>query len=260
MSRPKALTAEQRRQRIQSATQGFASADQALDERREQERGEVLLVPLDRIQPRARDTRPLNAQHVEALAESIQVLGLLQPLVVDERSRLLAGGHRLGALRRYRETQPQSFAQQFPSGIPARVMPFDADTEPERALTVEIAENEQRRDYTPPEIRALADRLLAAGYVETRGRPRKGEKALRPALEVIVGKSLRTLRKHLNLPTPSPQKGGSPSAFLGGARQLTTAKTALEGWLRQEPQTSAQKRLAKQLPEFLELLANAINE
>ena len=32
----------------------------------------------------------------------------------------------------------------------------------------------------------------------SKGRPAKGEKALRPALEVIMGKSLRTVRRYLN--------------------------------------------------------------
>ena len=31
-----------------------------------------------------------------------------------------------------------------------------------------------------------------------KGRPAKGEKALRPALETIIGKSIRTVRRYLN--------------------------------------------------------------
>jgi ParB family chromosome partitioning protein len=77
-------------------------------------------------------------------------------------------------------------------------MDFDAEAEPERALQVEVAENEKRRDYTALEARTLAERLRAAGYVDVKGRPTKGEKALRPALEVIMGKSLRTVRRYLN--------------------------------------------------------------
>ena len=44
-------------------------------------------------------TRPLRASHVVALAESIAVLGLLEPLIVDTLGHLLAGAHRLAALR-----------------------------------------------------------------------------------------------------------------------------------------------------------------
>lgn len=45
------------------------------------------------------DTRPLNARHVVELAESIAVLGLLEPIVVDTSGHVLAGGHRLAALQ-----------------------------------------------------------------------------------------------------------------------------------------------------------------
>ena len=55
-------------------------------------------LPLDRIQLRETNTRELQQQHVAALAESIAVLGLLEPLVVDQGGRLLAGGHRLAAI------------------------------------------------------------------------------------------------------------------------------------------------------------------
>jgi len=53
---------------------------------------------LDAIKPRSQDTRPLNEAHVESLAESIAVLGLIEPLVTDQSGRLLAGGHRLAAI------------------------------------------------------------------------------------------------------------------------------------------------------------------
>ena len=43
-------------------------------------------------------TCPLNLAHVEALAESIAALGLIEPLVVDKQGRLLTGGHQLAAI------------------------------------------------------------------------------------------------------------------------------------------------------------------
>jgi hypothetical protein len=39
------------------------------------------------------DARALNPRHVVDLAESIAVLGLLEPVVVDTSGQLLAGGH-----------------------------------------------------------------------------------------------------------------------------------------------------------------------
>ncbi|NJN49605.1 MAG: hypothetical protein HC805_07365 [Alkalinema sp. RL_2_19] len=68
-------------------------------------------------------------------------------------------------------------------------------------MAIEASENEKRRDYTPGEVRELADRLVAAGYRKTEGRPKKGEKALIPSLSVIVGKSHRTLHRYLEEPT-----------------------------------------------------------
>jgi len=154
---------------------------------------------LDAIQDRQQSTRPLRPPHVEALAESISVLGLLEPLVVDRKGRLLAGGHRLAALKYLQTNSPETFAEHFPNDqIPVRVMDFDATENPDRALECEVAENEHRQDYTRSEVRALADRLRQAGYVDRPGRPMKGEKALRPALKVIVGKSLGTVRRYLN--------------------------------------------------------------
>ncbi len=147
-------------------------------------------LPLDRIQERETNTRELRQRHVAALAESIAVLGLLEPIVVDQGGKLLAGGHRLAAIRWLRDSNPTAYTQLFPGEqVPVRIMKFDAQVETELALAVEIAENEQRRNYTPAEVRMLADRLRKAGYADLKGRPAQGQKALRPALGIIVGKT-----------------------------------------------------------------------
>jgi len=159
--------------------------------------GNNALMSLDAIKPRDVDTRPFNSAHVEALAESIAALGLIEPLAVDKQGRLLAGGHRLAAISQLKETDLEIFNQHFAAGVPVRVMEFDAAAEPSRALEVEIAENEQRRDYTPSEVRAIAARLREAGYKDGKGRPKAGEKALAPALQTIIGKSRRTVMSYL---------------------------------------------------------------
>lgn len=145
------------------------------------------------------DTRPLNPAHIEALADSIAVVGLIAPIAVDSRGRLLAGGHRRAAIALLREQDSEAFAKQFPDGqVPIRRYDFDSETEPDKALAIEATENEKRRDYTPSEVRAIADRLRAVGYRDAPGKPKKGEKALRPALELIIGKSIRQVRRYLN--------------------------------------------------------------
>ena len=190
------------REMLDSATtagEAISHQDREKEAADAQERVTQSLMPLGKILERTSDTRELKDQHVSELADSIAVLGLLEPLVVDSKGRVLAGGHRKAAILLLSERDPQVYAQLFPNDlVPVRVMDFDASQQPERALSVEIAENEKRRDYTALEARTLAERLRNAGYVDVKGRPAKGEKALRPALEVIMGKSLRTVRRYLN--------------------------------------------------------------
>jgi ParB family transcriptional regulator, chromosome partitioning protein len=159
-------------------------------------------LPLDQITDRpGGDTRPLNPAHVEALAESIAAVGLIQPIAVDSQGRLLAGGHRRAAIVQLQSTNPNAFSQWFGAGVPVHRFDFDASQDEARALAIEASENEKRRDYTPGEVRELADRLVAAGYRATEGRPKKGEKSLIPSLAVIVGKSHRTIHRYLDVPT-----------------------------------------------------------
>jgi ParB family transcriptional regulator, chromosome partitioning protein len=143
------------------------------------------------------DTRPLNQPHVEALAESIAAVGLIQPIAVDIKGNLLAGGHRRAAIYHLSVFDPEAFNNHFGSGIPIRRYDFDASQDTEMALAIEATENEKRRDYTPEEVKDLADRLKLAGYNYTSGRPKKGQKSLIPSLSVIVGKSDKTIRRYL---------------------------------------------------------------
>ncbi len=166
-------------------------------------------VSLDQIQSLETRTRALNSRHVRALAESIAAVGLIHPPALDRQGRLLAGAHRLAALRWLQSQDPPRFQELFGEGVPVRRMDFDAEADAQLALAVEISENERRRDYSSGEIVKLADRLQQAGfhYSAGGGRPKGGTKALMPALELIVGKSVRQLRRTLNpAGPPSPPK------------------------------------------------------
>lgn len=219
-------------------------------------------LPLDRIQDRETNTRELRLYHVEALAESIAVLGLLEPLVVDQGGRLLAGGHRLAAIKLLQDSNPAAYTQHFPGAqVPVRTMGFDAQVDTERALAIEIAENEQRRDYTPSEVRLLAERLRSAGYADLKGRPTKGQKALRQALGVIVGKNLSTIRRYLN--QEETEKSRSPKRLFTDRDDLRQAKHLLERWVKNTAdsrETTAEHQLAADLPQVLELIAAAIEQ
>jgi ParB family transcriptional regulator, chromosome partitioning protein len=218
------------------------------------------LMAFDQIKDRKVDTRPLDPAHVEQLAESIAVLGLLEPLVVDIKGVLLAGAHRKSAMAQIRERSPEAYATQFPKNLtPVRVMPFDSEQDPDLALQIEISENEKRRDYTPTEIRALAERLRQSGYTDVPGRPAKGEKRLRPAIEVIVGKSLRQVRRILNEneKTRTHDRVSSKQLVLG---QL---ESVAERWLdlpASEKQEESDELLSKQVVRLLKLVRSAINQ
>ncbi len=155
-------------------------------------------VPLPQIQDRRHNLRDAVTSHVEYLLESIQHYGLIEPIVVDQTLRLLAGLNRLVALRQLYTEDPDTFERLFPhTQIPVRIMAFIADEDPQLAMAIEIAENAQRRNYTPAEIDRHAQRLIKSGYTVTNGRPKKGEKPIGPALSAVIGCSTRTMRRHL---------------------------------------------------------------
>jgi ParB family transcriptional regulator, chromosome partitioning protein len=188
----------------------------------------VSFLPLTKILDRVTDTRELKLQHVEDLMMSMAVLGLLEPLVVDIRGRLLAGGHRKAAIYLLKERMPTEYAARFPNeSIPVFTLPFDADLEPDLALQVEIAENEKRRDYTRAEVKVLAERLKSAGYSDTQGRPVKGDKPLRPALQVIIGKSIRTVQRYLN---DNTEKSTTNVRLFSDLDAVSSLKTSLDKW------------------------------
>jgi ParB family transcriptional regulator, chromosome partitioning protein len=224
------------------------------------EREQAASAPLDSIVDRNQDTRPLNPIHVENLAESISVLGLLEPLVVDLHRRLLAGGHRKAAITLLRISNPDVFEKQFPDGlVPIRIMPFDADEDPERALQCEIAENEQRRDYTNSEIKTIAEKLIQAGFVAVKGRPKKGQKALMPALSVVVGKSIRRIQQYME---GSENSGGTKTekstklfALLKSAkRSLSSSREIVADMPRTNAIQNTLENMLMQLEEVLDVL------
>jgi hypothetical protein len=212
-----------------AAAAGRAQAKQAA-EWSEREGAIRQKLSLDSIQPRpGGDTRPLNPGHVVDLAESIDAVGLIEPLAVDSDGHLLAGAHRLVALQILAERDPEArvhawlhatgldalsrlpvsaaeranrlkaLATLETAEVPVIVFPFRAAEDPARALAVETTENTQRRPYTREEVLSLVQRLRVAGYVERDGRPKTGEKALRPALSVILRKSPNTIRRLLGV-------------------------------------------------------------
>ena len=177
------------------------------------------IVGLDDIIARQSDLRVLRPSHVKDLAASIATVGLIQPPAVDVKGRLLAGEHRRAALALLRavsgsveavaeewsELEAEDHARiaagwkhhGFDKGVPVRRMPFDAEEDRALALAVEATENEKRTDFSKEEVREVVEKLKAAGFRATVGRPKKGEKALSPQLAIIFGKSQRQVFNYL---------------------------------------------------------------
>ena len=225
----------------------------------------TLTLKLSQIIKRKTDTRNLHLKHVEALAESIAVLGLLEPLVVDSQNRLLAGGHRLAAIRLLKEQNPQAYRTHFSNeAIQVRIMPFDTESDPDLALQVEVAENEHRRDYTPSEVRALADRLQKQGYKLLKGRPREGEKSLVLALAFVINKSKRTVERYLKEKNLDVTHQSTTTVALCQERTaLKSTYKNLRIWekaLTEEPETPKRKSLAKKIPHMMRLIDETIAE
>ncbi len=213
------------------------------------------LIPLTEIIDRSVDTRPLNLAHVESLTESIATLGLIQPIAVDNQGRLLAGGHRRAAISNLQQTNPAAFAQYFSEGIPIHRYDFDASQDADLALAIEASENEKRRDYTPAEVRDLADRLKAAGYHHTQGRAKTGDKPLLPSLATIVGKSERQIKRYL-ADEPVEKLNGTCVPF--SQKYLKQAISSLQQYLDAELATPAERELLEELPGLIERLEMAV--
>ena len=224
---------------------------------------EVGLMSLADILGRAggQDTREPTTDAVDALAESIDALGLLEPLIVDRQGHLLAGKTRLMSLRRLSAKDSDRWAR-----VPVRRMDFDAETEPARALAVEVAENEQRRDYTAAEVRALAERLKAAGFHATAGRPRTGTKALLPALGAVVGKSKRTLLRMLADDAEGDNEKAAPPLVMTLTDACARLRRALAAFDRIASDmalvdlTPAQRRAVEDSAQLAKLLARIVTE
>lgn len=124
----------------------------------------VVRIPLSDIVIEARTRRDMG--DIEALALSIDHLGLLHPIVVDSQNKLIAGERRLRAARKLK----------WPD-IPAnRVKSLDDAL---LALAAERDENTCRKDFLPSEAVEHGKKLeeLERPKAKERERARKGEQA-----------------------------------------------------------------------------------
>ena len=191
----------------------------------------AITLGIDTILLRESSSRVLDSAHVISLAESISTLGLLEPIIVDETGCLLAGNHRLAALKILAIQDPEARKREFarrvcfseaklpttgklgkflerigdlvpgkisPDAIPVQVIAISDDKTEKSALAIEAAENNVRRQYSKAEIQNLARRFRDAGYIETKGRPKEGQKTVLSALEAALGRSKRQIQRILS--------------------------------------------------------------
>lgn len=247
-----------------STAETISIQDQAVEAKAEEDRSQKTLMALSRIKPRHQDTRPIQQNHVQELRESIAALGLIEPLVIDSQGLLLAGGHRLTAIHQLQEVNPDIFNRHFPgTQIPVRMMAFSADSDPELALQVELAENEKRVNYSKDQIERLAERLRSLNYREIKGRPKKGEKALGPALAVAIGVSTRYVRKVLNDQKNDPEKNRNSVPIFPELSLLKNIERDLKKLIEHEfseKESPIQADLLNALPDFLDKVQARIRE
>ena len=96
-------------------------------------------IPIERIQVDEEVRVRKDIGNLEPLQESIAAVGLINPLLIDERDNLVAGYRRLCACRNLGWQE-----------VDVRVIEFGGDEL--GMLDIEIAENFFRKDFSPQEI------------------------------------------------------------------------------------------------------------
>jgi hypothetical protein len=190
-------------------------------------------IALDAIHDRATNLRPVYEDRARALAGNIALFGIIQPIAVDTNNRLLAGDHRRRALKILRELAewPDRASTLMPGlddetlgkvltawrrygyedGVPVHRVKVDALADPAAAKAIELSENTLRENFTKEEVKNAYKELVAAGYRHTVGRPKKGEKAIGPQLELLYGRGSRTITTYI-AEVKAEMEGPPPSA------------------------------------------------
>lgn len=170
-------------------------------------------VRLDKIRVEGRHRRELG--DIAALAESIEAIGLLHPVVVRTDNVLVAGERRVAAYKRLcRET------------IPARVVDVESLARGERD------ENFCRKDFTPSEMVSVA--RAVEEEVEAAAAKRKKESRAKPGEKVGARKGAGKL--------PAPKKGDTRdhlAALVGTSGRTFEKASDVVDAARKEPEKYA---------------------
>lgn len=138
-------------------------------------------IAVDRIRTDEEERIRADIGNLKPLQESIEKVGLINPLIIDEGNTLVAGYRRLQACKNL--------------GIKeVEVSVIECDGDPLKRLDVEVAENFFRKDFTPEEI--LSTEVKRREIIESRRK--KG-----------LFERLWLWFKSLFTATPSPEKNHS---------------------------------------------------
>ena len=183
--------------------------------------------------------RTPSVSKVVDLAKNISTSKLLQPLCVDNKNRVLAGMHRLMALRmlatppdqrkKWIEEQLKSkklrgvltddhvkLVARIHSGKPdeVQVQSFNFSSKRRKnrgvAEKIELDENEQRSDLSAEEIKGLVERLKEEGFTNTKGPRKDGVPSLNKKVAKLLGKSVSQAKRYINKTELSEKSSRAP--------------------------------------------------
>ncbi len=173
----------------------------ALESIRSEQEGVAEHLPLeDFIEP------PWNCwkttdKRIRELAEDIRRRGLLEPILIDVENIVLAGKHRVLALRQLQEQNPAWFTDALPQGVPYFRHDISYRTNPFEAGLLQLAANFNRAK-TPtaqelrPHLLSLLEKMPHEVYHFGKGNPGKKQPVI-PTLMDAFGVSRRTIARAL---------------------------------------------------------------
>lgn len=220
-------------------------------------------VQLDHIRAWSHAIREPDAPQTNTLRQSIRDHGLLEPLVVDAKNVLIAGSHRLAAIKDLRDSDPAIYKKRFPGGkVPVNRLAFDADDFPIEAIAASVAENQKRQALDPAAIQRIKQHLqnnLAIHFGP--GRPKNGQRPASAILSEAFKRSPRQIRavladarKPRGSSAKGPDKPGGGSRVSGDPKQVQVPAELLpEGLSLQRFQTLPGFRRAQHLLLGLQL-------
>ena len=187
-------------------------------------------VQLDQIKSWSHAIREPDIPQTHTLRQSIRDHGLLEPLVVDAKNVLIAGSHRLAAIKELREIDPAIYKKRFPGGkVPVNRLAFDADEFPIEAIAASVAENQKRQALDPDAIKRIKQHLqndLSIHFGP--GRPKNGQRAASTILSEAFKRSPRQIRAVVAKSQKGQGRAANGTEKPGGGSRVSVDRQRVE--------------------------------